>query len=244
MKALLLTLSLMLLSVAMVFGGLNVLMAASEIEGYQTTIVNALSGFSDFDSVDWWNMQTLGQPDLSDIEAYDCVVTWSNYQFPDATGWGNTLADYVDGGGRVVLGCFCWNSSWAIGGAILTSGYSPFTGNAGDHYSGASWELTSPDIPGHPFLTDVDTVACGYRDYVTLAAWGILVTHYQGDSEEALGVNEDNTVAAINVYPGQAGSPGYDWTGDVPQCMRNVIVDMCYTGIQPTSLGTVKAMFK
>lgn len=159
MKTLFLTLSLVLLSAALASAGLNVLMAASEIEGYQTQIVNQLSGFSDFDSVDWWNMQTLGQPDLSDIEAYDCVVTWSNYTFPDATGWGNTLADYVDGGGRVLLGCFCWNDGWGIGGAILTTGYSPFTGSSGDHYTGASWELASPDIPGHYFLIDVNTVS-------------------------------------------------------------------------------------
>lgn len=88
-------------------------------------------------------------------------------------------------------------------------------------------------------------LACGYRDYITLGAWGVLVTHYQGDNEKAVGVNNDNTVAAINVYPGQSGAPGYDWTGDVPQCMRNVIVYLCgATNLQPTSLGTMKAMFK
>jgi hypothetical protein len=245
-KALLLTLSLTLLSAAMVFGGLTVLMAGSDNDGYQTMIVTGLSGFSDFDSVDWWNIWNIGQPVLSDLTAYDCVVTWSNYPFPDPTAWGNTLADYVDGGGKVILCPFCWNTTtWGIGGDILTSGYSPFTGNSGDWFSGANWELTTPDIPGHYFLTNVNTVACGYRDYVDLAAWGVLVTHYIGDNEEALAVNTNNSVAAIDAYPGQSGSPGYDWTGDLPQCMRNVIVYMCTpTNIQPTSLGAVKAMFK
>lgn len=226
------------------FAGLDVLLTAPEIEGYQTTFYNELSDFPDFDTVDWWNQQTYGMPDVEDLEDYDCVVCWSNYQFSNPTQMGDTLAEYVDEGGRVVLAPFCWNSSWAIGGAIVTDGYCPFTGSSGDHYSNASWELDDPDEPDHPFLDDVDSLTCGFRDYVTLASWGNLVTHYVGDNEEAVAYNDDHTVAGLNAYPGQLGS-SYQWSGDFSQAMRNVIVWLCPTSdIQPTSLGTLKAMFK
>lgn len=150
------------------FAGYDILLTADEIEGYQSVIVNELSDFPDFDTVDWWNQQYYGMPELGDLEEYDCVVCWSNYTFDNPTEMGNTLADYVDGGGKVVLTPFCWNSSWAIGGAIVTDGYCPFTGSSGDHYSNASWELDDPDEPDHPFLDDVDTCLAVF---VTTLPW-------------------------------------------------------------------------
>lgn len=226
------------------YAGLNVLLTAADIEGFQTPIYNALSAFADFDSVDWWNMTYSGTPSLSDIEPYDCVVTWSDDYFPDATGWGNTLADYVDGGGTVVLAVFCFQQGIEILGRITTDGYSPMLTNGSDHYSMDSMELTSPDEPGHPFLENVTSVGCGYRDYVYITGWGHLVTHYSGDSEEALAYNDDHNVSGVNAFPGCAGY-GDDWYGDFPQVMRNVIVWMCpTTDIQPTSLGTLKAMYQ
>jgi hypothetical protein len=225
------------------YAGLDVLMAASDVEGFQINIINGLLGFSDFDSVDWWNMSTLGTPSLSDIEGYDCVVTWSDDSWPDATAWGNTLADYVDGGGTVVLAVFSFQQGIDIQGRIITSGYSPMLTNDSDHYSNDTIDLANPDEPGHPFLDGLTSVGCGYRDYVYITSWGHLVAHFT-DGEEALAYNDAHNVSGVNIFPGCAGY-GLDWFGDFPQLLRNVIVWMNpTTDIQPTSLGTLKAMYQ
>lgn len=251
MRKILILTSMLLIYSQAIYAGLNVLLTAPEVEGTQTDMVSGLSAFSsDFDSVVWWNMQTSGQPTLSDIEAYDCVVTWSDYQFPYAVVWGNTLADYVDGGGKVILCPFCWSlyENYYIEGRIITDGYSPLLGHAGDWYTQDYWELTNPDKPSNPCLDSVTSLSCGWQDIVDLASWGHLITHYQDDYEEAIAYNIYHSVAGINANPCQLNIDGYeecDWTGDYPQAMRNTIVWLCsYTKIQPTSLGELKARFK
>jgi len=244
MRKILILTSIILIYSNAIYAGLNVLLTAPEDEGTQSVMVNGLSVFPDFDSVDWWNMYPSNQPTLSDIETYDCVVTWSDYAFPDAGAWGDTLADYVDSGGKVILCPFCWNTGWAIAGRILTDGYSPFLGNTGDWYTNEDWELANPDEPGNPCLENVNSLNSGFRDFIELASWGHLVTHYKEDNEKALGYNDDHSVAGINAIPSILGYEP-DWTGDYPQAMRNTIVWLCsFTKIQPTSLGELKAKFK
>jgi hypothetical protein len=60
--------------------------------------------------VDYWNSYTQGTPPLSTMLEYSAVLTWVNYPYADAVGMGNTLADYVDQGGRVILGQWCKQS--------------------------------------------------------------------------------------------------------------------------------------
>jgi len=70
-----------------------------------------------------------GTPDVALLSTYDCVLTWANFAFADSTGFGNNLAAYVDGGGKVILGQWCYFSDQANGlaGTIMTSAYCPVT---------------------------------------------------------------------------------------------------------------------
>jgi hypothetical protein len=246
MRKILILTSIILIYSNVVYAGLNVLLTAPTDEGYQTDILNGLSDFpDDFDSVVWWNMYPSNQPTLSDIETYDCVVTWPDYSFPDAANWGDTLADYVDGGGKVILCASCWFPGLNIDGRILSDGYSPFLVGSGNWWTNADWDVDNPDEPGNPCLENINSLTCGFRDSsIPLASWGHLVTHYQDDYENALAYNDNHTVAGINANPCRYGLE-WDWTGDYPQAMRNTIVWLCsFTRIQPTSLGELKARFK
>ncbi len=47
-------------------------------------------------------------PTLDQMLQYDWVFTWANYPYADSMLFGNRLADYVDAGGRVILGQWAW----------------------------------------------------------------------------------------------------------------------------------------
>jgi Thrombospondin type 3 repeat len=66
---------------------------------------------------------TSGIPSLSTALTYDVIVSWANGgRSSDATGWGNLLAQYIDAGGRVILGNYgIQNDIW--GGTLESGGY-------------------------------------------------------------------------------------------------------------------------
>jgi hypothetical protein len=103
-------------------------------------------------------------PTLTELLAYDAILTFSNGTYADATLLGNTLADYVDAGGGVVVANYAVSSTgtgrriegrWRIGGdyEIIRSG----SGSAplGQHGLGAIL------IPGHPILQNVTSFLGG-----------------------------------------------------------------------------------
>jgi hypothetical protein len=63
-------------------------------------------------------------PTVSLLSTYDCVMTWINYYPHDVNGFGDNLADYVDAGGKVILGQWCLRTAGNyLGGRIMTSAY-------------------------------------------------------------------------------------------------------------------------
>src|SRR5947199_6761166 len=52
---------------------------------------------------------------VDQLRAYKSVLVWSDNGFADSTALGNNLADYVDGGGGVVMAVFALNSGYLNG---------------------------------------------------------------------------------------------------------------------------------
>jgi hypothetical protein len=77
--------------------------------------------------VDYWNAYTQGVPPLSVLLEYNMVFTWVNYPYADPVLMGDRLADYVDLGGRVSLGAWCYHidQSNYLQGRIMTPPYFP-----------------------------------------------------------------------------------------------------------------------
>jgi hypothetical protein len=68
--------------------------------------------------VDYLNAYTSPTPTLDFLLRYDCVFTWANYPYYDRLAFGDVLADYVDAGGRVILGQWAYSGlvGWPWGG--------------------------------------------------------------------------------------------------------------------------------
>lgn len=70
-------------------------------------------------------------PTLAELAEYCCVFTWANYAYADEIAFGDVLADYVDGGGRVILGQWSYlgltGGPSGGGGRIVGPEYCPVT---------------------------------------------------------------------------------------------------------------------
>jgi len=176
-------------------GRTRVLYAPSEGDDpdYRARIAAWIEG-----SCDYFDTR-VATPTLSQLESYDAVMTWANYLYFDNVGFGNTLADYVDQGGRVVLGAFCaYTSGNFLSGRIMTqtSRYCPVTGGF-NHFTLAMWDGSDPT--GCPDF-GITSYGSTYRDYLTLVS-GWVVGHFT-DGEIA---NAVNTPYGDVVYANGAG---------------------------------------
>ena len=116
--------------------------ADNDAPGYRAAISAAAGGAT----VDYFDASA-GTPTAAQLAAYDCVYTHPNFAYADRVLLGNRLADFVDAGGKVILGVFCaipeaQFAGTALSGRIMTPGYCPVvaTGNsilfAGSPYAG------------------------------------------------------------------------------------------------------------
>ena len=138
---------------------------------------------------------SLATPSAALLAAYDCVYTWIGNPPADSVLFGNRLADYVDAGGKVVLGTFCTYTGGAyLGGRIMRPGYSPVWSPSGlNHYSSSTYAgdgFTSI----HRNIAEYETI---YRDILVLQGAGIQDGSYD-DSEIAVAYRPDRRVIYVN----------------------------------------------
>jgi predicted ester cyclase len=193
---------------------LNVLIAAADYG--MSTIANYLLNQPDIASVDVFNA-ALGTPTLDQLENYDAVVTWSNYQPYDREALGNVLADYVDQGGGVVIGAFAFSGTswWGIGGRIMDPSYTPLASqNSGNHFNWSTMEIVNPS---HPIMNGVTTATDFYRDYTMLTNGSELVARWN-DGENFVAAK--GNIVGVNSYFGDS----YQYSGDVPAIVHNSLL--------------------
>ena len=91
-------------------------------------------------TVDFHDAYSGGTPSLETMLNYAAIFTWANYPYGDPVGMGNNLADYVDAGGRVILGQWCKQSDQGnyLQGRIMDDpGYCPVLACSTSFGSGA-----------------------------------------------------------------------------------------------------------
>ena len=101
-------------------------------------------------------------PTLEQLQAYDSVMVFSDAYFLDSTTLGNNLADFVDGGGGVVVQTFAFNVS-PLAGRWDSGGYSPIQ-IAGQSY-GTPLTLGTIFDPGHAIMQGVSAFNGGTSSY-------------------------------------------------------------------------------
>lgn len=156
---------------------------------------------------------------LATLLAYDAVLVWSNLQFDSPGLLGNTLADYVDNGGGVVLATFAYRSTAAIGGRIAGANYSPYTLPVGGLDSEA--KLGKHDSAS-PIMAGVSDLTGFFRDAVGLNPGATPVADWS-DGSPLAAWNHGGDVVGIALYPTGGALPDF-LTGDYPQLFANSLV--------------------
>ncbi|MGC8763866.1 MAG: PKD domain-containing protein [Acidobacteriota bacterium] len=141
-------------------------------------------------------------------------MTWPKNAYLDRTAFGDTLADFADLGGKVVLGGFCWYTyANPLGGRILTGGLAPLDTTTGANHR--EFAHLGAHVGGHPLLTGVTSVSSPFRDYTALASGATWVADWD-DGEKFLALK--GNVAAVN-----GGLMDVGFTGDMARIVRNAV---------------------
>ncbi len=102
-------------------------------------------------------------PTLNELQMFDGVVAFGWYYWDNPTAIGNVLADFVDGGGRlmVAIAANATGGDWQIKGRFNTQNYWLISPNGGDFT--ATYSMGTVHHPEHPIMSGVSSVVCGAK---------------------------------------------------------------------------------
>ena len=172
--------------------GLRVLILVMQDPGAVETgdIQNKLMATGQFGTVDVFGIPdatTVGLPTLSYLRRYDAILYYDNGAGAPATGLGTILAQYVDGGGGLVLSCDANLIGYQIDDALNNPTYQVFVPNNGwTGGSGPESTLGAVALPQHPIMRNVTSFDGGIFSYrvtnTTLAAGAYLLASWSDGS--------------------------------------------------------------
>jgi MYXO-CTERM domain-containing protein len=169
-------------------------------------------------------------PTLSQLELYDAVLVYSDSGFSDPVAMGDVLADYVDGGGNVVVATFALlgsGSNLGLQGRFITGGYSPITGSGQAQYT----RLTMvKDLPSHPILAGVASFDGGsssyHNDNAVVTSGATQIAHWSNNLPlVAAKTTSNGSAVALNFFPpsSDARSDFWESTTDGARLMANAL---------------------
>ncbi len=169
-------------------------------------------------------------PTLADLQAFDAVLVWSNFDFADPATLGDNLADYVNAGGGVVVSLFANSSSSTgrfIGGRWSTLLYDVVPAQSGTAVGAAS--LGTITDPAHAIMAGVTSFNGGMNGFRPQAQAGLTAIIAQWDDGKTLVAAREDTVGArvdLGFYPvSDAVLPGsWDATTDGGLLLSNALL--------------------
>jgi len=192
-------------------------------------------------------------PTLAELQVFDAVLVFTNSTPQSSVNLGNNLADYVDGGGGVVLTMFAIRASVAnrtIEGRFLTANYYCIERSVGASTTGNA-TLGTIHVPSHPVVANVDSFDGGSSSFRSPAPLNANATRIADWStgqiliatrDDLLGGRVDLGLFAVS----QLNSSG-SWlvSTDGAIILRNsvVVASRCdeATAVEPTTWGAIKA---
>ncbi|MFZ1783605.1 MAG: PKD-like domain-containing protein [Ferruginibacter sp.] len=192
-------------------GAAKILLAFAEFSGATTTLlINQLLAIPGVTQVDYVNT-TATTPSLVQMQVYDVVVALTNSAPTNPVLLGNNLADYIDGGGKVVATTFGWEPNFAaITGRWLSGGYAPFISSS-NVFSTANLGIYTV---GHPLMQGVTSLTAFYRALVSVAPGATQVAAWS-DGSPLMAVK--GNAVGLSAYIGNAGN----WSGDFAKVIVN-----------------------
>lgn len=175
--------------------------------GANVAYINAAGGSVGYLSGYGHTVTTINDPiglTLADLAGFDAIMIASNSIFSEATNIGNVAGQFADAGGGVVLTQFVFQGQWALGGQIMTAGYSPFTVDPLSGGYSINSHLGVITDPSSPLFAGVNTanVVTQYQALVALQAGASLVASW--DSGRLAIAYDDlggNAVVGLNLFP-------------------------------------------
>jgi hypothetical protein len=165
--------------------------AGSDSAAGSASVVNTLTGLGQFGAVDLLPNNV----SLSTLSHYSAVLFYTNWS-SDLSATGNTLRQYVDHGGGLVISTFLFQGP-AFGGGMGASlqSYSPF-----QNYLGNYSNSTLGTFDGsHPVMQGVTSLSGYYRDLVNLTPGSTLVASW-ADGAPLVAVSPQNVVG-VTLFP-------------------------------------------
>lgn len=195
-------------------GGIHVLLLADDYGGSTTTVRGYLSGYSEISYIGEYNYATNSTlPTLSELLAYDVVLTWTNFDPPAS--FGDLISDYIDAGGAVVVMAFSDSAGWDLGGRYISTHKNLL---APTNYHHVSDSFGTVDIPGHPIMAGVLSLNTNYHAIQsTTVNGGIVIARYNG-GDVLVAVSPVCNLVTLNFFP------QFGWSGDGGILMRNALV--------------------
>lgn len=169
-------------------------------------------------------------PTLAQLQAYRSVLIYSDASFQDSEGLGNVLADYVDGGGRVVVATFSLNNedSSAAMGRFESGGYLPVTRGDQTGFSGGTLVAVDADSPILQGVSTFNGGDSGYAAKVTLNPGAQLVASWN-DADATPLIAVKGKVTAINFYPPSSDARVDFWTASTDG--GKILANALYPGV-------------
>lgn len=154
-------------------------------------------------------------PTLQQLQSYAAVLVWSNTAFLDSTLLGDTLADYVDGGGAVVVAVFAvnWTTTTLSLQGRWQSGYEVIADQSGSTTGSAS--LGTVLLPAHPIMAGVASFAGGassFRPTATVLASGALEIARWSDGRTLVAQGVNPKRVDLGFYPPSSDCSSGFWT--------------------------------
>ena len=237
----------------------EILIVAADLSCTMSDVQAGLLSTGQFSAVDTFdaNIFSGGTPSLALLQQYDAVLTWSNAGWKDGILYGDTLADFVDGGGAVVV---AWAAIGDIGspsnshllnirGRWDTQGYDVITSQGSSQVPS---QLGTVLQPGHPIMAGVNTLSATLMDGATpsLAPGAILLAQWANGGTVAAIDGSNPRRVDLGLWPVSQGckTKGWDLSTDGWLLFANVLtfVSDCpatiYCTAKPNSCGTLPSI--
>jgi hypothetical protein len=187
-------------------------------EGVPNTLRNQLLALPNVTQVDIFD-GIAGTPTLAQMQQYGTIIALTNLDYQNSTAVGDRLADFIDGGGKVVATDWSWSGCCgSIQGRWLSGGYSPFNFPATPaNFLRSLGTFTA----GHPLMQGVSALNTEFGMTSTLTSGTTLVASYTDGSP---------AVAVKGSSIGISGHPGDEvllvlsptaWSGDFARIIYN-----------------------
>jgi len=206
--------------------GPSVLLVESICSTYAANVIAGLDATGQVGTITDFDAST-ATPTASDFDGIDVAYVVSDDPWADSAALGDVLADFVDGGGRVVESTFslyCPNDSLGVAGRWVDDGYGAMVNpnpdcDQRDHDGPLGFTAVDPTSPLLAGVSSFNGGSSSYRNDAQLASGAVLVANWDDEFPTPLESFTDahaGCVVALNFFPpsSDARSDFWDATTD------------------------------